>query len=126
MRKTAAEDRAARRSRAIRGVAAALAAGAAVLLGLALRPEMEQPAYAGATPAAQQAATEALDYASPLEILLSPDGARLYVLCQQSNEVRVLDAASYCTIRNDRRGPRSARHGAFARGRPAICHELLG
>ena len=40
------------------------------------------------------------DYASPLEVLLSPDGARLYVLCQQSEEVRVLDAASYAVIKN--------------------------
>jgi YVTN family beta-propeller protein len=40
------------------------------------------------------------DYASPLEVLLSPDGARLYVLCQQSEEVRVLDAASYAAIKN--------------------------
>jgi DNA-binding beta-propeller fold protein YncE len=38
---------------------------------------------------------EDVDYASPLEILLSADGARLYVLCQQSEEVRVLDAATY-------------------------------
>ena len=41
-----------------------------------------------------------LDYASPLEILFSPDGARLYVLCQGSEEVRVLDAASYAVIKN--------------------------
>ena len=27
---------------------------------------------------------EDVDYASPLEVMLSPDGARLYVLCQQS------------------------------------------
>ena len=40
------------------------------------------------------------DYASPLEVLLSPDGARLYVLCQQSQEVRVLDASSYAVIKN--------------------------
>jgi YVTN family beta-propeller protein len=39
------------------------------------------------------------NYASPLEILLSPDGARLYVLCQQSEEVRVLDAATYAVIK---------------------------
>jgi YVTN family beta-propeller protein len=45
-------------------------------------------------------AAEDMDYASPLEILLSPDGARLYVLCQQSEEVRVLDAASYAVIKN--------------------------
>jgi YVTN family beta-propeller protein len=41
---------------------------------------------------------EDLDYASPLEILLSLDGARLYVLCEQSEEVRVLDAGSYAVI----------------------------
>ena len=40
-----------------------------------------------------------VDYASPLEVLLSPDGARLYVLCQQSEEVRVLDAASYSVMK---------------------------
>jgi YVTN family beta-propeller protein len=33
-------------------------------------------------------------YASPLELLLSPDGGRLYVLCQDAGEVRVLDAVS--------------------------------
>jgi YVTN family beta-propeller protein len=43
---------------------------------------------------------DAVDYASPLEILLSPDGVRLYVLCQQSEEVRVLDAATYAVIKN--------------------------
>jgi YVTN family beta-propeller protein len=37
-------------------------------------------------------------YASPLELLLSPDGKRLYVLCQQSEEVRVLDANSFAVI----------------------------
>jgi len=41
-----------------------------------------------------------LGYASPLEMLFSPDGARLYVLCQQSREVRVLDAATYVVIKN--------------------------
>jgi YVTN family beta-propeller protein len=41
----------------------------------------------------------ALEYASPLEVLLSPDGARLYVLCQQSEEVRVLDASTYALIK---------------------------
>ena len=38
-------------------------------------------------------------YASPVEVLLSPDGARLYVLCQQSGEVRVLDAARFAFIK---------------------------
>jgi len=45
------------------------------------------------------AASEFFDYASPLELLLSPDGARLYVLCQQSEEVRVLDASTYNVIK---------------------------
>ena len=43
--------------------------------------------------------TENIDYASPLELLLSPDGLRLYVLCQQSEEIRVLDARSYAVIK---------------------------
>ena len=43
---------------------------------------------------------DAVDYASPLEVLLSPDGSRLYVLCQQSEEVRVLDAATYAVVKN--------------------------
>jgi YVTN family beta-propeller protein len=43
---------------------------------------------------------EILNYASPVELLFSPDGARLYVLCQQSNEVRVLDAANNSVIKN--------------------------
>ena len=43
---------------------------------------------------------ERLEYASPVEVLFSPDGARLYVLCQQSGEVRVLDAKSYEPIKS--------------------------
>ena len=39
------------------------------------------------------------NYVSPLEVLLSPDGARLYVLCQQSNEVRILNASSFALIK---------------------------
>ncbi|MGA2220097.1 MAG: beta-propeller fold lactonase family protein [Terracidiphilus sp.] len=41
---------------------------------------------------------ESASYASPLELLVSPDGARLYVLCQGTEEIRVLDAASYAVI----------------------------
>ncbi|MGA7857596.1 MAG: beta-propeller fold lactonase family protein [Terracidiphilus sp.] len=41
-----------------------------------------------------------LKYASPIELLFSPDGTRLYVLCQQSGEVRVLDATTYVVIKN--------------------------
>ncbi len=43
---------------------------------------------------------DSLIYASPVEVLFSHDGARLYVLCQGSDQVRVLDAASFKTIRN--------------------------
>jgi YVTN family beta-propeller protein len=64
-----------------------------VLFGLALRPGLHRLVYAGTAPVA-----DAAGYASPLEVLLSPDGTRLYVLCQQSDEVRVLDAGSYGAI----------------------------
>jgi YVTN family beta-propeller protein len=43
--------------------------------------------------------TRFLDYASPLELLFSPDGSRLYVLCQQSEEIRVLDAVNYAVVK---------------------------
>jgi YVTN family beta-propeller protein len=39
------------------------------------------------------------NYASPLELVFSPDGARLYVLCQQSEEIRVLDGATYTLVK---------------------------
>ena len=42
----------------------------------------------------------AQEYASPLELLLSPDSTRLYVLCQQSEEVRVLNATSFAVLKN--------------------------
>jgi len=44
-------------------------------------------------------AAESVAYVSPLEVLLSPDGARLFVLCQGSEEIRVLDAKSYAVIK---------------------------
>jgi YVTN family beta-propeller protein len=43
---------------------------------------------------------ERLEYASPLEMLFSPDGTRLYVLCQESAQVRVLDAKTHAPIKN--------------------------
>src|SRR5215472_8696619 len=43
---------------------------------------------------------EVLTYASPVEMLFSPDGARLYVLCQGTDEVRVLDGKSYTPIKS--------------------------
>ncbi len=54
----------------------------------------------GRTARAAAGASQDVDYASPLEILLSQDGARLYVLCNQSDEVRVLDAATYAPIKS--------------------------
>jgi YVTN family beta-propeller protein len=52
--------------------------------------------YAQETPSASQPA----DYVSPLELQLSPDGARLYILCQGSNEIRVLNASTFAVIKN--------------------------
>jgi YVTN family beta-propeller protein len=49
---------------------------------------------------AQAGGGVAQDYASPLEILLSPDGARIYVLCQQTEDVRVLNTTSFAVIKN--------------------------
>jgi YVTN family beta-propeller protein len=75
-------------------VVTSLCALAAALFGVALWTG----GTAGAAPDVRTG--EHLNYASPVEVLFSPDGARLYVLCQQSEEVRVLDAASYAVIKN--------------------------
>ncbi len=85
-------------SRARRGVAAAVAAGATILLGVALRPGLERRVYAKTARGMPRSPADLLEYASPLEILVSPDGVRLYVLCQESEEVRVLDSATYAVI----------------------------
>jgi YVTN family beta-propeller protein len=42
---------------------------------------------------------EKLNYASPVETLFSTDGARLYVLCQGSDEVRVLNGTTFAPIK---------------------------
>ena len=39
-------------------------------------------------------------YASPLEMALSHDGRRLYVLCQEAGEIRALDAATGRTLKS--------------------------
>ena len=70
-------------------VGTGLATLALALLAVALRTD--HPVRA--------AEADDANYASPLEVLLSSDGARLYVLCQQSEEVRVLDAATYAVIK---------------------------
>jgi YVTN family beta-propeller protein len=51
------------------------------------------------TVAAQPEPTPEERYASPLELLLSPDGQELYVLCQGADEVRVLNAANGRVLR---------------------------
>ncbi|MFZ0744831.1 MAG: beta-propeller fold lactonase family protein [Terracidiphilus sp.] len=70
-----------------------LAVLSATLLGIALWSG--DPAHAGVT----ARTGEILDYASPVELQFSPDGARLYVLCQQSGEVRVLNASTFAAIK---------------------------
>jgi YVTN family beta-propeller protein len=42
---------------------------------------------------------ELLTYASPIEMLYSQDGKRLFVLCQGSDQVRVLDGVSFKPIK---------------------------
>lgn len=79
-----------------RAIAAALTGVVTFVLGVILWPAMNPAAMAGG----RSTTGEWLNYASPLELLLSPDGARLYVLCQQSEEVRVLDASTYAPIKS--------------------------
>ncbi len=76
-------------------MAALLCASAVALFGAALWHGGSARASTGSGRAA-----ESLTYASPVELLFSPDGARLYVLCQGSDEVRVLDASTYAPIKN--------------------------
>lgn len=53
----------------------------------------------GSRVVAQPAPTPEERYASPLELLLSRDGAQLYVLCQGADEVRVLNASTGRVLR---------------------------
>jgi len=72
-------------------VGSGLAALAAAALAVVLWPMMSRPANASTN-------EDDVNYASPLEVLLSTDGSRIFVLCQGSDEIRVLDAASYAVI----------------------------
>jgi len=56
---------------------------AVTLLGIAAKPA-----------ANQSGAVVKERYLSPIEMVFSPDGRRLYVVCQDSDEVRILDADS--------------------------------
>lgn len=68
---------------------------AVLIMTLAIWPLVHTPVHA------DEPADSALPlvYASPLELLFSPDGARLYVLCQQTDEVRVLDARTHVVVK---------------------------
>ena len=53
-----------------------------------------------ARPAAKQSSTLRERYLSPIEMLLSSDGRLLYVVCESSDEVRVVDRASGKVVGN--------------------------
>jgi YVTN family beta-propeller protein len=63
---------------------------------LGIATGFERYVQAAASPARSG---EDLTYASPLEMVFSPDGARLFVLCQGGDEVRVLNGATYKVIK---------------------------
>lgn len=75
------------------GVATSLSLLACALFAVAM--------WSGRTVHAGEAgpSVEEVSYASPLEILVSPEGSRLFVLCQTSEEIRVLDATTYAVIK---------------------------
>jgi len=79
-------------SRPCTSIGACLTALTAATLGCLLGSGMVHAVAAGGT-------DEVLNYASPVELLFSPDGTRLYVLCQQSDEVRVLNATTYAPMK---------------------------
>ena len=91
---------------AAHAITAGLAIGAALLLGAAFWQAMNQQALADE----RSTRGEWLNYASPLELLFSPDGTRLYVLCQQTRCVKLRDHQDH------RRGPHAARHRALCHG----------
>src|SRR5664279_147992 len=72
----------------IAGIAPAFAVISSVTLALMLLGPSAKPA------AARSKAEINERYLSPLEMLLSPDGQRLYVVCQASDELRVVDLES--------------------------------
>lgn len=75
------------------------AASAAMFASIAVLAWAGDRVHAGAEPRNSQTG-ERLVYASPVEMLFSPDGARLYVLCQGSDEVRVLNPHGYAPIKS--------------------------
>lgn len=76
-----------------------LAAAACAVAGTIGLAALWHPTTAHANLATGRTA-EPLTYASPVELLFAPDGARLYVLCQGSDEVRVLNPTTYALIKS--------------------------
>ena len=74
------------------GIVAGLCAAAVACFATAL--VNGRPARAASNPTGEH-----LTYASPVEILPSKDAHQLYVLCQGTDEVRVLDASTYAEIK---------------------------
>ena len=77
----------------------------------------------GARPAAQRSAPlQKQRYLSPIEMALSPDGRLLYVVCQDSDEVRVVEAKSGKVVGSVAVGhiPRGIDLPCFGRGRD-VC-----
>jgi YVTN family beta-propeller protein len=76
------------------------AAGAAILLGTVLALLGIALCRSAPVHAAVARSGEILTYVSPVEMLFSPDASRLFVLCQGSDEVRVLNSATFDVIKN--------------------------
>ncbi len=80
------------------GISTAIAALCAVLL-MAILSKSTVVRAALSEPSVQSKGNVA-GFASPLEVLLSPDGGRLYVLCQESDSVKVLNTRSFAVIKS--------------------------
>src|SRR5450759_1390582 len=76
------------KARLIASIAPLLAVTLAVTLALMMLASTAKPA------SARSKSEIGERYLSPLEMLLSPDGGRLYVVCQASDELRVVDLES--------------------------------
>ena len=75
-----------------RRLAVAAACATALCLAALWQPRMVSGAM-------QSSLDNMESYASPLELLMSPDGSLLYVLCEGTGDVRILNAASGRTLR---------------------------
>jgi YVTN family beta-propeller protein len=76
------------KARMVAGIAPVLAVTLPVTLALMLLVPSAKPAAARSNSEINER------YLSPLEMLLSPDGRQLYVVCQASDELRVVDIES--------------------------------